>query len=156
MLNNQLRARSLDHLVIGSPSLSYSDKNSNNDYKSIQFNQAFDHVKSDESASSYLTSFSLTSLVSAILPFTTAVLPSSVVSSSDPKGVTINNNLTKANTRLSESTHLRPKCPSSSTAVTGLQGLLDVNKEDTDSSKSLLHRTSTSKSIDRSALSPNS
>ncbi|CAH8469111.1 unnamed protein product [Schistosoma haematobium] len=156
LLNNQLRARSLDHLVTGSPSLSYSDKNSNNDYKSIQFNQAFDHVKSDEPASSYLTSFSLTSLVSAILPFTTAVLPSSVVSSSDPKGVTINNKLTKANTRLSESTHLRPKCPSSSTAVTGLQGLLDVNKEDADSSKSLLHRTSTSKSIDRSALSPNS
>ncbi|CAH8467705.1 unnamed protein product [Schistosoma curassoni] len=156
LLNNQLRARSLDHLVTGSPSLSYSDKNSNNDYKSIQFNQAFDHVKSDEPASSYLTSFSLTSLVSAILPFTTAVLSSSVVSSSDPKGVTINNKLTKANTRLSESIHLRPKCPSSSTAVTGLQGLLDVNKEDADSSKSLLHRTSTSKSIDRSALSPNS
>ncbi|CAI2724381.1 unnamed protein product [Schistosoma spindalis] len=155
LLNNQLRTRSLDHLVIGSSSLSYSDKNSNNDYKSIQFNQAFDHVKSDESASSYLTSFSLTSLVSAILPFTTAVLPSSV-SSSDPKGVTMNNKLTKANTRLSESTHLRPKCPSSSTAATGLQGLLDVNKEDADSSKSLLHRTSTSKSIDRSALSPSS
>lgn len=154
-LNNGLRTRSLDHLVAGSSSSSYNDKDSNN--KFIQFNQPFDHAKSDESASSsYLTSFSLTSLVSALLPFTTTVLPSSV-SSFDPKGVTINNKLTKTKTQHGESTHIRSKCPSSSsTAATGLQGLLDVNKEYSDSSKSLLHRTSTSKSIDRSALSPNS
>ncbi|KAK4474007.1 hypothetical protein MN116_003322 [Schistosoma mekongi] len=139
---SRLRTRSLDHLVIGSPSL---NRDKNDIDEPIHFHQAFSHVKRNESASlsSFLTPFSLTSLVSAILPFTTA--PPSSVSSSDPKGDTFSKITTpaKVSSQINESIRLRPpKC--SSSTKTGLQGLLDVNKEDSDSSKSLFHRTSTS------------
>ncbi|CAH8446786.1 unnamed protein product [Schistosoma turkestanicum] len=140
-LNNQFRTRSLDHLVIGPSSSTYRDRISNNtnNNESIQFHQSFDHVKRNESASSYLSSFSVTSLVSALLPFATTILPSA--SLSDKRGVSVNNETT-TKTSHNELTRLRLKYPSSST--TGLEGLLDVNTKDTDLSESLLHRTSAS------------
>ncbi|TNN11839.1 Trafficking kinesin-binding protein isoform 1 [Schistosoma japonicum] len=154
LLTNRLRTRSLDHLAIGSPALNI-DKNDIDE--PIHFHQAFSHVRRDESASpsSFLSPFSLTSLVSAILPFTT--VPPSSVSSSDPKGDTFSRitTPTKKSSQISESIRLRPPKSSSSTK-TGLQGLLDVNEEDSDSSKSLFHRTSTSsKLIDRNTLPSN-
>ncbi|CAH8452978.1 unnamed protein product [Heterobilharzia americana] len=162
LLNNRIRARSLDHLLLGSPpsssSLSQYCKKDKTD-ESLQFYQAFDHLRLNDSTaspSSFLPTFSLTSLVSAILPF--SVLPSSSTHNDDKRNigdktsvVTTTNTTTTATVKSSssslnvmgESVRLRPKC----SPTTGLQGLLDMHKEDSNSSKSLFHRTSTTKSI---------
>ncbi|CAH8833630.1 unnamed protein product [Trichobilharzia szidati] len=151
LLNNRIRARSLDHLIMGSPSgtggggggSSYCKDKIN---ESVQFSRAFNHIRLDDSSmtmspstASFRTPFSLTSLVSAILPF--SVSPQSDDKSSSSVSKPPVASTTSSNT--TEPIRLRPKCP---LAATGLQGLLDMHKEDSDTSKTLLHRTSSSSS----------
>nr|CAH8831395.1 unnamed protein product [Trichobilharzia regenti] len=155
LLNNRIRARSLDHLIMGSPSGTTTGGGGGSSYckdkinESVQFSRAFNHIRLDDSSMTmsptapFRTPFSLTSLVSAILPF-------SVSPQSDDKSSSVSKPSVTSSSNITESMRLRPKCPLATT-TTGLQGLLDMHKEeDSDTSKTLLHRTSsstTSKSI---------